>query len=185
MVINEKALLTQMKEAYSKQGGYTVAVVGDYMMFTNGTWVAVIERDNVPSELLGLMAQHIRDIPGQGQAYTVYKVKGDTIAQSRILTEAIQPWTHLANRKEEGMGGKMRRTSLTLRGMLLWQEVEGENLYMIDPRYAVLFANGLEQTRLGNGIFAEGEISQLWVLRNVDGALEEPLEYLQKVRWVE
>ena len=163
MVINEKALLSQMKEAY-KNGGYTVAVVGDYMMFTNGTWVAVIERDNVPSELLGLLAQHIRDIPGEGQAYTVTKTKGDTIAQTRIITEAIQPWTQLARRKEEGAG---------------------DSLYMIDPRYAALFANGLEQVRLGNGIFAEGEISQLWVLRNVEGALEDPLEYLQKFRWVE
>lgn len=185
MVINATALLSQMKEAYNKQGGYTVAVVGDYMMFTNGTWVAIIERDNVPSALLGLLAEHIRDIPDAGQAYTVTKTKGDTIAQSRILEEAIQPWTHLAHRKEEGAGGKMRRTSLTLQGMLLWQEVEGESLYMIDPRYAALFANSLEQVRLGNGIFAEGEISQLWVLRNVDGALEDPLEYLKKFRWVE
>lgn len=184
MVINEKALLAQMKEAH-KNGGYTVAVVGDYMMFTNGIWVAVIERDNVPSELLGLLAQHIRDIPETGQAYTVTKAKSDTIAQTRIITEAIQPWTHMAQRKEDGAGGKMRRTSLTLRGMQLWQEVEGESLYMVDPRYAALFRRGMEQVRLGNGIFAEGEISQLWVLRYVDGALDDPLEHLKQYRWVE
>lgn len=184
MVINEKALLNQMKEAY-KGGGYTVAVVGDYMMFTNGIWVAIIDRGNVPSELLGLLAQHIRDIPDTGQAYTVTKTKGDTIARTRIINEAIQPWTHMANRKEDGAGGKMRRTGLTLQGMQLWQEVEGDSLYMIDPRYAALFKPGLAPVRLGNGIFAEGEISQLWVLRYVEGALEDPLAYLQKFRWVE
>lgn len=184
MVINEKALLAQMKEAY-KGGGYTVAVVGDYMMFTNGIWVAIIERDNVPSELLGLLAQHIRDIPDAGQAYTVMKTRGDTIAQTRIINEAIQPWTHMTQRKQEGAGGKMKRTSLTLQGMLLWQEVDGDSLYMIDPRYAALFRPGMEQVRLGNGIYAEGEISQLWVLRNVEGALEDPLEYLRQFRWVE
>lgn len=183
MVINEKALVTQMKEAY-KNGGYTVAAVGTRMMFTNGVWLATIDRDNVPRALLGLLAEHIRDIPSEGEAYNVTKTKNGPLAQTRILTEAIQPWAHMNERKQEGIGCHMRRSNLTLSGLLLWQETDGQTMYMIDPRYAVMFENHFEVVRLGNGIYAEGEISELWVLRNVDSQLEDQLEHLQKIRWV-
>ena len=185
MVINEKALVRQVKEAY-KTGGYTVAAVGEQMMLTNGAWLAIIDRDNVPGEVLGLLALHIRDIPEPGDAYRVTKTKSGAFAQKMVLTEAIRGWARMQELVQtSGTGNLMKRTSLTLSGMLLYQECGGDALYMIDPRYAVMFKGHQNPVKLGNGIYSLGEISVLWVLRNVDGALEDPLDHLKQFRWVD
>lgn len=185
MVINEKALLAQMKEAY-KGGGYTVAAVGEQMMLTNGFWLAIIDRDNVPGEVLGMLALHIRDIPAPGDAYRVTKTKSGAFAQKMVLTEAISVWAKMQELVQTAAtGNMMKRTGLTLGGMLLYQEVGGDALYMMDPRYAVLFKGHTNPVKLGNGIYSQGETSVLWVLRYVDGSLEDPLEYLRQFRWVE
>lgn len=183
MVINEKALIRQMKEAYKNQG-YTVAVVGSRMMFNNGYWVATVDVANVPNELLGMLAQHIRDVPKEGQSYKVTKTKTGPFVQSRILEEAIEPLTKLATEKQNEKTCLMRRTDLTMNGAQLWQDCDGPTMYMIDPRYAVLFADHNAVVRLGNGIYAEGEISNLWVLRVADHAAEGKIQHLEKMRWV-
>lgn len=185
MVINDKALLSRLKEAY-KEGGYTVAAVDEKMMLTNGHWLAIIDRDNVPSEVLALLALHIRDIPAPGDAYKVIKTKEGAFAQAMVTTEAVSGWARMVERiRTDGTGNQMKRAGLTLGGMLLYQEVGGEALYMIDPRDAVLIVNRVNPVRLGNGIYALGETSELWVLRYVEGALEDPLEHLKQYRWVE
>ena len=184
MVINEKALVRQMKEAY-KTYGYTVAVVGERMMLTNGFWLASIDVDNVPAGLLGMLAEHIRDVPKEGQAYKVIKDKDGAYVQHRIIEEAVAPLVRLAKEKEEaGYLKLMRRSSLTLAGMQLWQAPESSVIYMIDPRYAVLFDDHNEVVRLGGGIYAEGEISELWVLRFTDGELADKISHLEQIQWV-
>ena len=184
MVINEKALVRQMKEAY-KTYGYTVAVVGKRMMMTNGFWIASIDMDNVPSALLGMLAEHIRDVPKEGQAYKVIKDKEGAYVQHRIIEEAIAPLVRMAKEKEEGGYLKMmRRTSLTLAGLQLWQAPESSVMYMIDPRYAALFDDHNEVVRLGTGIYAEGEISELWVLRFSDGELLDKISHLEQIQWI-
>lgn len=183
MVINEKALIAQMKEAY-KSGGYTVAAVGDRMMFTNGYWLATIDRDNVPAPLLGLLAEHIRDVPKVGQAYNVTKTKNGAFVQGKILEEAIGAWAGMNETKQKEEMEPMRRSGLTLNGMLLWQQTTGPDIFMIDPRYAVMFENHFDVVRLGNGLYAEGEISELWVLRVVDNQMYDQLQHLQKIQWV-
>lgn len=184
MVINEKALVRQMKEAY-KTYGYTVAVTNGRMMLTNGFWLANIDADNVPSELLGMLAQHIRDVPKEGQAYKVIKDKDGAYVQHRILEEAIAPLRRMVTEKTEGGYLKMmRRTNLTLSGMQLWQAPESSVMYMIDPRYAALFDNHNEVVRLGGGIYAEGEISELWVLRFADNELLDKISHLEQIPWV-
>ena len=67
MVINEKALVRRMKEAY-KTYGYTVAVDEDTVYLSNGFWLAELDIDQVPSEIMGMFGEHIRDIPRSGDA---------------------------------------------------------------------------------------------------------------------
>lgn len=183
MVINEKALVRQIKETY-KSYGYCVAVQDGRMMLTNGFWLANIDTDNVPSELLGLLAEHIRDVPKEGTAYKVIKDIDGPYVQHRILEEAIAPLKQMAGEKEAGGMYMMRRSILTLGGMQLWQAPEGSAMYMIDPRYAALFEDHNEVVRLGNGIYAEGNISELWVLRVTEGELVEKINHLKKIQWV-
>lgn len=185
MVINEKALITQLKEAY-RDYGYTVAVSDGRMMLTNGFWLAVIESDNVPAAVLGMMAEHIRDVPKEGDAFKVTKTKEGPMVQARILEDAVRPLVNLVEMKhEELMGaGTMRRIDLTLGGMQLWQERPGNVIFMIDPRYSVLFNQLGGTVRLGDGVYAQGNISELWVLRVSDGAFSDKLRHLEKIPWV-
>ncbi len=183
MIIREKALVGQMKEAYSN-GGYTVAVKDGRMLLTNGYWIAVIEQSNVPGDVLGLLAVHIRDVPKEGQAFRVTKTKDGPMVQVCILENAVAGLKKLQELKEElGAADEMRRIELTLGALQLWQELPGNRIYMIDPRYSALFDTKAETVRLGNGIYAEGEISELWVLRMTDGAHEEKLRHLEKIPW--
>ena len=88
MVISEKALVSRMKEAY-KTYGYTVMVEEDMVYLTNGFWLAGMDIDQVPSAVMGMFGEHIRDIPSSGDAYKVTKGKDGPIAQKRILEDAM------------------------------------------------------------------------------------------------
>jgi hypothetical protein len=187
MVINEKALEAQMKEAY-KNGGYRVLVSGSRMVFSNGYWLASIDKDNVPSKLLGMLAEHIRAVPISGQAYRVYKTKEGTIAQSAILEDAIKPWQNMQEQRDEAWDEPnppmMLPTPLTYNGMQLWQSLPGNDIYMIDPRFAVMISQKAEDVwKVGNGLYVQGEISELWVLRSVDGQAVEQIKHLEAIAW--
>lgn len=188
MVINEKALVAQMKEAY-KNGGYRVLVSDSRMVFSNGYWLASIDKDNVPSKLLGMLAEHIREVPSEGQAYRVYKTKEGTIAQSAILEDALKPLLNMQEQRDEAWddpagGPMMLQTPLTYNGMQLWQSLPGNDIYMIDPRFAAMISQKAEDVwKVGNGLYVEGEISELWVLRVVEGAATERIKHLEAIAW--
>lgn len=187
MVINEKALVRQVKEAYKT--GYTVAVSKGRMMLSNGFWLVSIDEKNVPSELLAILAGHIRDVPKEGQAYRVYKTKEGPFAQSAILEDAVKPMQTIHTDRDAAWDDinppMMLHTPLTYNGMQLWQSLPGNDIYMIDPRYSVLIDRKAEDVwKVGNGLYIQGEISELWVLRAFgEGAEAERIKHLEAVAW--
>lgn len=188
MVINEKALVSQVKEAY-KTGGYTVAVLKGRMMLNNGYWLASIDEKNVPSNLLSILAGHIRDVPKEGQAYRVYKTKEGPFAQSAILEDAVKPMQTMHAQRDAAWDEinppMMLHTPLTYNGMQLWQDPSDGDIYMIDPRYSVLIDGKAEEVwKVGNGLYVQGVISELWVLRVVEGAAAERIKHLEAITWV-
>ena len=65
MVIDEKALVRELKEAY-KGWGYTVMVTDhDKWVFRSAdNWVVMIDgQDNVPNEVLALIVLHMGHLP--------------------------------------------------------------------------------------------------------------------------
>lgn len=72
MVVSEKGLLRAIKDAY-KADGYTVAVddsggVEDLILHTP-LWTVVIQKDEVPGKILGIITEHLRKLPGPGEAF--------------------------------------------------------------------------------------------------------------------
>ena len=191
MVINEKALVAQVKSAYSL-GAYTVAVKDGRMMISNGYWLASIDEKNVPSKLLSILAEHIRDVPKEGQAYRCYKTKEGPIAQSAILEDAIKPMQTMHQQRdaawEKPNPPMMIHTPLTFNGRQLWQadhSASDSTIYMIDPRYSVLIDTKADEVwKVGNGLYVQGEISELWVLRFAEGAEAEKIKHLEAIPWV-
>lgn len=187
MVINEKALVAQVKEAY-RLGAYTVAVKDGRMMISNGFWLASINEKNVPSKLLSILAEHIRDVPKEGQAYRCYKTKEGPFVQSAILEDAIKPMQTMHAQRDEAWEDlnppMMLHTPLTHNGMQLWQSLPGNDIYMIDPRYSVLIDTKADEVwKVGNGLYVQGEISELWVLRVVEGVAAEQIKHLEAIVW--
>lgn len=187
MVINEKALVRQMKEAY-KTYGYTVAVDGDMVYLTNGFWLAGMDVDQVPSEIMGMFGEHIRDIPGRGDAYKVTKGKDGPIVQTRILEEALGVVRQLAARRGDAFSDdthiQMRKTNLTYDGYQVWQSETDKEVFLIDPRYAVMIDKKLKAFRVGEGIYAEDEESVMWVLRVSDETDKVYIWHLQEISWI-
>lgn len=187
MVINEKALVTRMKEAY-KSYGYTVAVDEDMVYLTNGFWLAGMDIDQVPAEVMGMFGEHIRAIPKSGQAYKVTKDKDGPIVQSRILEDAMACVRQMERLKaeafEEVLPVKMCKTNLIYDGSHVWQEVIGGKVFLIDPRYAVLMEKKQEVFRVGEGIYAQDEESMVWILRVSNDADKTYLEHLEKKHWI-
>lgn len=187
MVINEKALVSRMKEAY-KTYGYTVAVDEDMVYLTNGFWLAGMDIDQVPAEIMGMFGEHIRDIPRSGDAYKVTKDKDGPIVQSRLLEDALAGVRQMERQKgeafEEAVPVQMRKTNLIYDGCHVWQGEIGRKVFLIDPRYAVLMEKKQEVFRVGEGIYAEDEESMVWVLRVSNDADKTYLEHLEKISWI-
>lgn len=187
MVINEKSLVTRMKEAY-KTYGYTVAVDEEMMYISNGFWLVGIAPDQVPGEILGMFGEHIRDIPKCGDAYKVTKAKDGPIVQHRILEDALKVVGTMHAKRDEAWDDiplvMMRRTNLTYEGMQVWQALPGLDVYLIDPRYASMIRNIKDVSRVGNGIYIQDELSELWVLRVMKPEDDKFLKHLEKIAWV-
>lgn len=187
MVINEKALVSRMKEAYGTYG-YTVAVENDRMYLSNGFWLAEIDVDDVPDKILGMFGEHIRDVPKEGDAYKVTKGKDGAIVQKRILEEAMgvvtQMYEHRAKAYEDILPVVMCRTNLTYDGCRVWQAANVRDIFLIDPRYAALIGKTEEVHKVGEGIYAEDGDSKLWILRVAKEEDKTYLEHMEKISWV-
>lgn len=188
MIVNEKALVRQMKDAYKNQG-YTVAVRDDRMMITSGYWIVDIDMDDVPSEVLALIALHVRVIPDNDRAYKVVKGDDGPYVQSKLTTEAMagleQLDRELSDALQDGTYCTMKKTAIRMDGCSLWQGTTEKEIFLTDPRYEVLIESGAEVHRVGNGLYAEGNCSRLWVLRvAADGADLAAVRHLEAWRWV-
>lgn len=187
MVINEKALVTRMKEAY-KSYGYTVAVDEDMVYLTNGFWLAGMDIDQVPAEVMGMFGEHIRAIPKSGQAYKVTKDKDGPIVQSRILEDALACVRQMEAQKAEAykdiLPVVMCKTNLIYDGCHVWQAAHVRDIYLVDPRYATLLSKTKDVHKVGEGIYTEDEESLLWVLRVTKESDKTYLHHMEEISWI-
>lgn len=187
MVVNEKALVREMKEAY-KGVGYTVMVMpGDRWVFMHGeNWIVEIEgQDNVPREALALMVLHMGYLPRLQSCSRVYKAEKCTVIQKEVYAVAEDDYQKLMERIQDTDREEVRRTSLVYGRRRVWQQIENKGILLIDPKFESL----LEVTgdsiirRVGESVYLEGEISRVFISRSRGGANESLLEHLAQVKW--
>lgn len=84
MVINEQGLLRAMKEAY-KADGYEIEciVIGNMteIHLETSRWYVNCEIKNLPRKVLGLIAEHLGELPSPGQCFQVKKNESQTRSQ--------------------------------------------------------------------------------------------------------
>ena len=92
MLISESGLARRLKFAYRHTGGYTVYNDGDNMMVYTEMWLVRAQRQLFPRKALGVIVEHIGDLPDAGVA--IYTAK-DTPPQdvfSDVAREDAGGW---------------------------------------------------------------------------------------------
>lgn len=183
MVIDESGLRAAMTEASKKKStGYKVAdrLTEDdeeEIILSAPGWTAIISRENVPRKILGLIVEHVGDLPSAGEAFQVK----DTEAQAEIMKMAVpKPGNIVA-------GAAVRRTNLTYNGYQIWQRKDNFNVFMLAPKLEDLLVNynGDIQLTEDGLFFSEGVASKLYIqpLQVMQNDLPV-LNHLAKMQWV-
>lgn len=183
MVVNEKGLMRAMKEAYKGQG-YKVATQEsggiEEIVIAASDWVTVITRENVPRKVLGLIAEHVGEIPEPGQAYQVSKKE----TQTEIFHLAMQLLEGMKHGEQEARQAKP--TPLILNGYTLRQRQKDMKVVRVDPDLEdILLPRGRVVWMLGEDqLMVSGEASRVYISSYTPAEQEDILKHLSKVAWV-
>lgn len=186
MVVNDKALVREMKEAF-KGWGYTVMVMSDdrWMIGSKDNWTVVIDgQNNVPNEVLALIVLHMGELPKAQQCYRIYKGNKSICMQKEVYKVALDDFERLEKSKPLD-DVEVRRTALVYGRRRVWQQIADKQVLLIDPRFEGLLDIGAESKvcTVGQQIYLEGEISCVYISRARGGANEEMLQHLAQVKW--
>lgn len=189
MVINDKALVRELKEAY-KGWGYSVMVTdNDQWVFRSAdNWVVMIDgQDNVPNEVLALIVLHMGHLPREMTCHRIYKSEKSTCIQKKVYNVAEDTWRGWVKMRMEtdACPVEIRRTPLVYGRRRVWQERNSKAVLLIDPRFEGLMDVGAESLirRVGENICLEGEISEVYISRVRSGAPEDAMEHLAQYSW--
>lgn len=187
MIINESGLVKAMKASY--KDGYHVAagIIGDqeYMMIVSYgyTWAVAVQRDNVPRKVLGLVAEHLRKIPENGEAY---KLQRDEDPQKEIYHVATEPLfgmiEKMANSEDQQ---KILKTKLIYSSRNVWQKLDDMEVMLINPRYENIACSMTEARKVENCLSIQGKMSWAFIGKVAPGKEEEKMvERMSKTMWL-
>lgn len=179
MVINEQGLLRAMKEAY-KGAGYEIAcketVNGPEIYMKTGIWWVMCEMKNLPRKVLGLLAEHMGDLPKPGQALQVKKKE----CQTMIYEDAIKSFYGVT--PDDCINpANVTKSDLTYKGYSIWMQQRGKKAYWIDPNLEDIIKITGKEVSLGDRVIhISGTISGVSIAPNLPATETEKrvLEYL-------
>lgn len=179
MVINDKALLARMKEAYNT-GGYTVAVNNFRHIIIGGTWAVEINSKNMPRDVIGLLAVHMGYLPVSGTACKITKTKGGPYVQDMIYEDAM---AIVESMKGHPVAAQITKTTLTLEGCNVWQQNISTAVHLIRPDLEELFRKNEDVRLAGHTFRSEGEISRVWAMEALMDPEDAKMRCLSGIRW--
>lgn len=186
MVVDEKGLMRAMNAAY-KVDGYKVAVDDsadiENVIISCPLWTVVIQKSELPRKVLGLIAEHVGEIPKPGTAYQVKKKQ----TQTEIFSMAIQVLKDFHS--DEKARRIIRRTSLILGGYPLWQTATDQRVVEVIPELEKIMCWGSYVVRLiGDDLMMiDDNVSRAYIRcypPKDDSARMAKLEHLAKIQWV-
>ena len=187
MVIREKSLVREMKEAY-KGGGYNVICTHeDTMVILCPSWAVEINNENLPREALSLLALHMGYLPKEGEAYKIMKADKEPTVQKMLFDTAISLIRTLEIKVAEAQDTvpvAVKKTLLTFDGCNVWQKTGNNGIILIDPEYESILRKKDDVIMAGDAIYKEGEVSKAYVFRVMDTRWENQLNHLGQIPWV-
>lgn len=187
MVINEKSLVREMKEAF-KGGGYTVICTQeDTMVILCPSWAVEIDIENLPREVLSLLALHMGYLPEPGDACKIMKLEKEPMVQKLMFEQALlmirkleQPLIH----QEKSQKVEVKKTLLTFDGCNVWQKIGNNGIVLIAPECESILRKKDDVIMAGDAIYKEGEVSKAYIFRALDARWENQLNHLGQIPWV-
>ena len=191
MVINEKALVRQMEEAF-KAYGYTVFVrPGDVWVIRRpGSWSVEIDgQGNVPNEVFSLIVLHMGFLPKPETAYRVYKSDDGPAMQKEVFSVESKDYSALENTRSEtdDVPVLVQPTRIRVGKCRVWQRPKDLGIQMIDPDNESIIKNKKNKNVrcVDDSIYAEGEISCVYVSQEMSAATKAQLDHLAQMQWIE
>ena len=186
MVIREQSLVREMKEAY-KGGGYTVIrTEEETTVILCPCWAVEINNENLPREVLSLLALHMGYLPQEGEAYKIMKADKEPSVQKMLFDAAISLIRTVEVKVAEAQNFipmKVKKTLLTFDGCNVWQKTGNNGIILIDPEYESILRKKEDAILTGDAIYKEGEVSKAYIFR-VDGTKwENQLNHLGQIPW--
>lgn len=179
MVIDEKVLTKFMKKKF-KGAGYTVAMCASRIWLIAPDWAVWCRVEQLPRKVLGLLAEHMGRLPGEGTAYKVNKAMG---CQAELYDTSVKEIEETAC-FIENEGRRLFSTPLTFQGWDLWQMEGTERMVQIDPDLLALIKKyetlhyakeccGISDMESGTYISVQGR----------SAVKDARLEHLEAFRW--
>lgn len=185
MVVSEKGLLSAMKDAY-KSDGYQVAVDEsggvENMIIHNPMWTVVIMKSELPRKVLGMIAEHVGEIPTVGTAFQVKKKETQTQIFSIV---AGAPMDYHSDNQPRRIA---RRTSLILGGFPLWQTATDQKVVKVYTDYEdiINWGNGVVRLVGDDVLMIDDDVSRAYIRATnpKDGPELAMLNHLAQIKWV-
>lgn len=172
MVINEKALVRAMKAAY-KGDGYVVGCRGNELFVESTMWKVVADLKIFPRKALGLIAEHMGQIPTDGMVYQLRRGE----AQTKIPEKGADFRGISEDEKLEAI----YKTRLTYGNGNIWQMEQGGKLLWVMPENEELMLrpNAKAYAVAGTALRINGTVSSVTVMAT--DPLHEAKEILDKL----
>lgn len=184
MVVREKALVREMKEAY-KRGGYTVLVrKNGRTVICCEYWAVEIDNHDMPREALSLMALHMGFLPEPGDAYKVYKGDKTPAVQEEVFEVAAE-WVDVLDkafmlREEKPLA--VKKTLLTYSGYNAWQQETTKNVLFIHPEYERILYKLDPAFMLQDALCVADAVSRVYIPK-APWFKEELTDFLEQMKW--
>lgn len=183
MVASESGLCAAMKKEY-KEAGYKVAGLvsdgEDKILIAAPGWCVVILKEKVPRRVLGLIVEHVGDIPRAEEAYQVQKKQVQTEIHgvtTQILEKLLDP--KLERRQ-------VKPTSLRWGRYILCQRLDDLKIVKVDPDTGAIMYAAPRMDMLGEEILTvSGIASDVYI--DISATLHEEtaqMDHLSQMQWV-
>lgn len=161
MVIDTNVLIKLMARDYKRSSGYTVSkdnsLDASPTLYMHGDdWAVQIEWAKVPEKVLAKIVEHMRDLPGMCEAFTIKRNEEPTSVSA--LKYHFPELPELGNRIE------IKRTPLIYDSFSVWQKPANKGCSLLGADTAeMLYDHGRRALAISGGVYLEGKISRGYV----------------------
>lgn len=184
MIIAESGLLRAMKDAHKASGYHVAAEIDEAgienIIITTASWAVIAEKKAMPRKVLGLIVEHIGEIPKPGEAFQIKKKEPQT-----EIFEVVQKSIRSIHAEGDVLR-TMKRTDLTLGGFRLWQRKEDLRIFKLGSGLEdiMLVGYGTVHVIRDEKFMVRDMESRVYLsIDSAEGHEQERLNHLAKIQW--